>query len=87
VATTLGVEIASATLHPHGHFDARGTLGVCRQAPVGARDITVEVDLDTDADDEVLARLAEMTDRYCVVAHSLAQRPTLTIRRAPAHKS
>jgi ribonuclease J len=47
----------------------------------------VEVELDTDADDEVLARLAEMTDRYCVVAHSLAQRPTLTIRRAPATRA
>jgi uncharacterized OsmC-like protein len=87
VATALGVDIASATLRAQGNFDARGTLGVSRQAPVGARDIAVEVELDTDADDEVLARLAEMTDRYCVVAHSLAQRPTLTIRRAPASQS
>jgi uncharacterized OsmC-like protein len=84
VAIALGVDIRSARLRAQGHFDARGTLGVSRQAPVGAQDIAVDVELDTDADDEVLARLAAMTDRYCVVAHSLAQRPTLTIRRAPA---
>jgi uncharacterized OsmC-like protein len=82
VAIALGVDIRSARLRAQGHFDARGTLGVSREAPVGAQDIAVEVELDTDADDDVLARLAAMTDRYCVVAHSLAQRPTLTIRRA-----
>jgi uncharacterized OsmC-like protein len=87
VATALGVDIRSAQFRAQGHFDARGTLGVSRQAPVGAQDITVEVELDTDADDEALARLAEMTDRYCVVARSLAQPPTLTIRRARATPS
>jgi len=84
VAVALEVDIASATFRAQGHFDARGTLGVSRDAPVGAQDIEVEVELDTDAGDEVLARLAAMTERYCVVAHSLAQRPTLTIRRARA---
>jgi uncharacterized OsmC-like protein len=87
VAVALEVDIASATFRAQGHFDARGTLGVSRDAPVGAQDIEVEVELDTDAGDEVLARLAAMTERYCVVAHSLAQRPRLTIRRARATPS
>jgi uncharacterized OsmC-like protein len=81
VATALGMDIRSARFHAQGQFDARGTLGVSREAPVGAHGIQLIVELDTDADDEALARLAAMTERYCVVAQSLAERPALTIRR------
>ena len=86
VAASLGIDIRRATLRAQGEFDARGTLGVSRDTPVGARNLRLEVDLDTDADDEALARLTTATERYCVVAQSLAERPTLTIRRtATAH--
>ena len=81
VATALGIDIRSARLHAQGQFDARGTLGISRDIPVGAHGIQLTVDLDTDADDEVNARLAAMTERYCVVGQSLAQPPHLTIRR------
>jgi uncharacterized OsmC-like protein len=84
VATALGIEIRKATLQAQGRFDARGTLGVSREAPVGAQDIELVVELDTDADDEALARLAAMTERYCVVAQSLAEQPSLQIRRVAA---
>jgi uncharacterized OsmC-like protein len=60
----------------------RGTLGVSRDVPVGLQDAHVVAVLQTDADDEALAKLAELTERYCVVAQSLAQRPSFTIRRA-----
>ncbi|WP_448642757.1 OsmC family protein [Geodermatophilus sp. URMC 63] len=36
----------------------------------------------TDADDATLARLGELTERYCVVAQTLARSPHLTVRRA-----
>jgi uncharacterized OsmC-like protein len=62
-------------------MDARGTLGVSREAPVGMRDIEVLADVDTDADDAALERLASLTERYCVVAQTLAVTPHLTIRR------
>jgi uncharacterized OsmC-like protein len=81
VATALGIDIRSATFQAQGQFDARGTLGVSREAPVGAHHIQVDVELDTDAGDEALARLAAMTERYCVVAQSLAELPRLRIRR------
>jgi uncharacterized OsmC-like protein len=81
VATAMGIDIRSATLAAHGQFDARGTLGVSRDTPVGLHDITLSFDLDTDADDQALARLTSLTERYCVVAQSLAEPPTLTIRR------
>jgi uncharacterized OsmC-like protein len=48
---------------------------------VGLGSITVDADLDTDADDATLARLAQLTERYCVVAQTLAQPPQLTVRR------
>jgi uncharacterized OsmC-like protein len=81
VATALGVDIRGARLHARGEFDVRGTLGVSRDVPVGVHNLRLEVVLDTDADDEVLARLTTLTERYCVVAQSLAQTPSLTIRR------
>ena len=82
VATAMGVEIRSAELRASSQMDARGTLGVSREAPVGLGEIEVVAELDTDADDATLTRLAELTERYCVVAQTLARPPHLTIRRA-----
>ena len=82
VATAMGVVVRGAQLDARGEMDARGTLGVAREAPVGMQRIAIDVALDTDADDATLARLADLTERYCVVARSLAERPRLTVRRA-----
>jgi uncharacterized OsmC-like protein len=82
VATAMGVQIRSARLTARGEMDARGTLGVAKEAPVGLGAIAVDAELDTDADDATLARLAQLTERYCVVAQTLAQPPHLTVRRA-----
>ena len=81
VATAMGVDIRSASLTARADMDARGTLGVSREAPVGLGPVTVDAELDTDADDATLARLAQLTERYCVVAQSLAAPPRLTVRR------
>ena len=84
VATALGIDIRGARLQADGEFDARGTLGISRDTPVGVRAISFVAEVDTDADDEALARLAELTERYCVVAQSLARPPSLRIQRAAA---
>ena len=81
VATAMGIEIRSGSLRAEGSFDARGTLGISRDVPVGVQDIRVVAELDTDAPDETLAKLAQMTERYCVVAQSLAQAPEFTVVR------
>jgi uncharacterized OsmC-like protein len=81
VATSMGIQINSGSMVARSQFDARGTLAVDREAPVGLGPIEVEVALDTDADDEKLARLAELTERYCVVAHSLSSPTQLRIIR------
>src|SRR3712207_1982118 len=82
VATAMGVDVRAARLTARGDMDARGTLGISRETPVGLGSITVEAELDTDADDVTLARLGELTERYCVVARTLARPPHLTVRRA-----
>lgn len=82
VATALGVTVRAARLAAHGSFDARGTLGVARDAPVGIQDVVVTVDLDTDAEDGQLDRLAALTERYCVVGQSLREPPRIVVRRS-----
>jgi uncharacterized OsmC-like protein len=82
VAAAMGVEIRSASLAADGWWDARGTLGVDRSAPIGVQEIVLTLTLDTDADDAALARLATATERYCVVGQTLATPPAVRIVRA-----
>ncbi len=81
VATAMGVEIRSAALRADGWWDARGTLGVDRETPIGVQDVVVTITLDTDADDITLGRLATATERYCVVGQSLAVPPRISVVR------
>ena len=41
--------------------------------PIGVQDISIVAELQTDADEATLAKLAELTERYCVVGQSLAK--------------
>lgn len=78
VATSLGIEVRSGTVRADGDLDFRGTLAVDRDAPVGFRSIRLDFELDTDADDEQLATLLKLTERYCVVLQTIAGRPELS---------
>ena len=84
VATAMNIDIVSAELSADGMFDVQGTLGISREVPVGVQDIHIVAELQTNADDATLAKLAELTERYCVVAQSLAQSPSLIVRRQEA---
>jgi uncharacterized OsmC-like protein len=77
VATSLGISVGSGLVRAEGDLDFRGTLAVDREAPVGFSDIRLSFDLDTDADAQDLAKLLELTERYCVVYQSLASGPAL----------
>jgi uncharacterized OsmC-like protein len=72
VSTSLGMEIRSGRVRAEGDLDFRGTLGVDREAPVGFRAIRLTFELDTDADEDKLATLERLTERYCVVYQTLA---------------
>ena len=84
VATAMSIDIDSAELSVDGMFDVQGTLGISRDVPVGVQDINIVAVLQTEADDATLAKLAELTERYCVVAQTLAQRPSITVKRREA---
>ena len=84
VATAMGLRIDSAELTAEGMFDVQGTLGISREVPVGVQGIRVSAALVTDADDAALAKLAELTERYCVVGQTLAETPSISITRAGA---
>jgi len=79
VATALGIELRDATLEAEGDLDFRGTLGVSKEVPVGFQNIRLSVSLDTDANDEQIATLLRLTERYCVVYQTLIQSPQITV--------
>lgn len=71
VATALEIPIESAQIHAEGDLDFRGTLGISKEVPVGFRDIRLFFKLSSDAKPEQLAKLIELTERYCVVLQTL----------------
>ena len=78
VATALGVVLRSGRIVASGEIDFRGTLGVVRDAPVGFKSIALSFELDTDAAPETVAKLLELTERYCVVYQTLKHPPALS---------
>jgi uncharacterized OsmC-like protein len=79
VATALGVDVREGTLTAEGDLDFRGTLGVERTAPVGFRAIRLTMRLESSGAPEELARLVELTERYCVVYQTLRGNPELSV--------
>jgi uncharacterized OsmC-like protein len=79
VATSLGLEVRGGRVHAEGDLDFRGTLAVAKDAPVGFRAIRLSFDLDTDADEDRLATLKKLTERYCVVFQSLRTPPEFAV--------
>ncbi|MAJ65421.1 MAG: peroxiredoxin [Alphaproteobacteria bacterium] len=71
VATALDLPVKGGKVKAEGDLDFRGTLGVDKEAPVGFRDIRLTFELDTTADDEQIATLLKLTERYCVVLQTL----------------
>jgi uncharacterized OsmC-like protein len=78
VATSMEIDVAG-TVHAEGDLDWRGTLAVDRDAPVGFKEIRLSFELESDAGDDQLARLQELTERYCVVFQTLAGGPELSV--------
>lgn len=71
VAMALDIPIRDGHLTAEGELDARGTLGVAKDAPVGLQNIRLKIELETDATAEQKAKLIELTERYCVVYQTL----------------
>jgi uncharacterized OsmC-like protein len=78
VATSMGLEV-SGSVHAEGDLDFRGTLGVDKEAPVGFRDIRLSFALDTSADQDQVASLIKLTERYCVVLQTIKGNPATEV--------
>jgi uncharacterized OsmC-like protein len=78
VATSLEIEVRGGVVRAQGDLDFRGTLAVAKDAPVGFKNIQLSFELDADADEDQLATLKKLTERYCVVYQTLASSPALS---------
>jgi uncharacterized OsmC-like protein len=78
VATSLGLDV-EGSVHAEGDLDFRGTLGVDKAAPVGFRDIRLSFDLRSSADEEQLALLLKLTERYCVVLQTITGNAAVSV--------
>ena len=72
VASALSIPLAGVRIEAAGDLDFRGTLGLDRTIPVGYQSISLTIQVDSTADDEQLATLLKLTERYCVVYQTLA---------------
>jgi uncharacterized OsmC-like protein len=79
VATAMSIQLASATVTAEGDIDFRGTLGVAKEAPVGFTRIQLTFGIDTDAPTDKVKKMIELTERYCVVARTLATGASIDI--------
>ncbi len=73
VATSLDIPLRDATVYAEGDLDFRGTMAVSRDAPVGFGAIRLHFELATEADEEQVATLLRLTERYCVVLQTLVR--------------
>jgi uncharacterized OsmC-like protein len=73
VATAISIEIKGGTITAEGDLDFKGTLGVSKEAPVGFKNIRLQIDVDSNATGEQMASLKKLTERYCVVYQTLTK--------------
>ncbi len=81
VATAMEVPIQNGNVTAEGDLDFRGTLGISRDVPVGFTAIRLLIELESSAESAQLEKLAQLTERYCVVAQSLQPRPVIECRK------
>jgi uncharacterized OsmC-like protein len=79
VATALGIGLRDARVLTEGDLDFRGTLGVAKDAPVGFREVRLRFEIDSNAPEEQLQKLVELTERYCVVLQTLRKAPPVKV--------
>lgn len=81
VATAIGVELKEVAVRAEGKWDARGTLGLSKETPVGLTEIELSFDLHGEVDEQTRAKLIELTERYCVIYQTLKNPPKVALRR------
>lgn len=71
VANAMNIDVKSAAITAEGDMDFRGTLGVDRETSIGITAIRLRFDIDSEAEDDTIAKLISLTERYCVIYQTL----------------
>ena len=77
VATAMRLPLNRAKVIAEGVWDARGTLGLDRSAPVGVKEVRMKFEIDSPAAHDKIEKLVQLTERYCVIYQTLASPPKL----------
>lgn len=77
VATAMRIPLKYAKVIAEGNWDARGTLAVDQNAPVGLKNVKLKFEIESTAERKKLEKMIELTERYCVIYQTLAKPPTL----------
>ena len=77
VATAMRIPLKHAKVIATGTWDARGTLAVDHDAPVGLTGVRLKFEIDSTAERKKLEKMIELTERYCVIYQTLAKPPKL----------
>ena len=81
VSISMGLQIRQALVNAKGWLDFRGTMGVDRSAPVGFASVELLFQIDTQADENAVRKLIELTERYCVIYQTLIASTPVNSRR------
>jgi uncharacterized OsmC-like protein len=79
VASSMKIEIKHGEVIAEGDMDFCGTLAVDRNAPVGLTAIRLRFELETNASQQQVQKLVDLTHRYCVVHRTLDAPPPVTV--------
>jgi uncharacterized OsmC-like protein len=74
-AAVLDLPIKSAVVYAEGDVDLRGTLGLAADVPVGFKEIRLRFDVETEAAQDKIDQLVELTERYCVIFQTIQNSP------------
>jgi len=77
VATAMRISLNHTKVIAEGKWDAQGTLGVDRTAPVGLTEVKLTFGIDSSAESEKIEKLIQLTERYCVIFQTLAHPPNI----------
>lgn len=80
VAAAMGIELKRADVRVEGDMDFQGTMGTNPETPVGFTAIRIKVDIDADAPADRLERLVQRAEKYCVIASTLRNPPSVELR-------
>ena len=80
VAAAMGIDLKKADVRVEGDMDFQGTMGTNPETPVGFTAVRILVDIEADAPADRLERLVQRAEKYCVIASTLRNPPSVELK-------